>query len=284
MNHASEFTMIQAMKYGLWPGIDIDPNIISDVFRNQDCLACKMAKSNSIPRHLGSGVKSNIFGQVLSYDYVGPIKPLAFGGFNGMHIFTERSTNYSIIKLTKSKDNVPEELIQILSFFKSYKVNVEVFRCDAGSVEKGKEVREVLITNNIRFEPAPPESQQQNPVERFIQHLIKTVSTIITGQNNLPASFWGLAALYFCQTWNLSPNKLLTNSTPNYELTGKRTKILDVIRFQFGQPVISKVLQAKKLKKFDPANEAGYIVGTSGVSNGAMLVYIPSKSRSKIYV
>jgi hypothetical protein len=61
---------------------------------------------------------------------------------------------------------------------------------DAGSTENAIDVIAFLKEHNIEIDPAAPDEQQQNPVEREVQTLTKGVSALLLDQTALSSSQW----------------------------------------------------------------------------------------------
>ena len=89
MGHLSAQMMAGAIRNGSWINVPegITPSIVENIFNKIDCPACATGKRNKIPTPSGSGVQQLIPGWTLSYDYIGPINPPAYGGFTGIGVF-----------------------------------------------------------------------------------------------------------------------------------------------------------------------------------------------------
>jgi hypothetical protein len=176
--------------------------------------------------------------------------------------------------------------IQLVSASVSqYGHRMRVLRIDAGKVENSEEAAIFLNQSlQIRMEPAAPECQFQNPVERHVQTVQKGVGSMFVRQNNLGDEFWGLALSMFVQARNVCPNKISGEFSPWYFMTGKHPDVPRRFKFYFGEPVVSVILRAQVDSfTFTPYGEFGYAVGSIESTSGATLVYIPSRSGTRVY-
>jgi hypothetical protein len=113
---------------------------------------------------------------------------------------------------------------------------------------------------------------------------MKGISSMFARQNYLGKEFWGLAVLMFINTRNVCPNELSGIYSPYYFMTGKHPNIHRRFKFYFGEPVISVILRAQESSfTFSSRGELGYVVGSLDSLNGATLLYIPSKSNTRLY-
>ncbi len=92
--------------------------------------------------------------------------------------------------------------------------------CDAGKVELKTETVCQLKEWGINVDPASPECQYQNFVERSVQTACKGTATLLTAQNLLDHTFWGLALLHFTHVYNCTPNTNSGEQSPMFLLTG----------------------------------------------------------------
>jgi hypothetical protein len=285
MNHAaSPAVMARAIRYGAWPNVNIEPTVIEQVYLHQDCLPCLLGKMNRLPRSEGSGVKPNL-GEAVSVDYV-PVSVMSLGGFTGFYMFVEVTVGFKYAVLTKAHnaDILLSAIKLYMAYIHKYGHVLRFLRPDAGTVEKDIAMCTELALLGVTTDPAAPESQFQNDVERSVQTVVKGVGAVLARQLFLSNIFWHLALIAFIHASNCCPNTLSDDYSPWYHITHKHPNIPKWFKFYFGQPVVSVVLrQHKGSFKFAPHSEFGYAVGSSLGSNGATLVYIPSRGTDAVY-
>jgi hypothetical protein len=226
-----------------------------------------------------------------SVDYK-PINPTAIGGHTGFYFFVERCFIYKYVVFLKDPPNAISffnSVKQMCAYFSSYQKTITHLRLDAGTVEAAKDaIERINLELHITVNPAAPECQYQNPAERSIQTLLKGVGTMFVVANYLSNSFWALAIISFLDACNCTPNKRSGEYSPHFHLTGQHPNIDKRFRFVFGQPVVSILLKVdkqaiKQTNTFAPAAEYGYAVGSIEL-NFSTLVYLPHRSKSRVYI
>lgn len=283
---ASAAVMARALRSGAWPNVDVDPTIVEQVFLHRDCVPCLLGKLNHLPRSMGSRIPPSAIATSVSVDFK-PVTPIAIGGFIGFYLFVETTVLYKIAVLTKVHDSsaLLAAVQAVHAFFARYGHRMRYLITDAGTVEHAKELGIALNELGICIDPAAPECQFQNNTERSMQTVIKGVGSMFSHQDTLSASFWGLALIAYISASNACPNTLSGDYSPWYEVTHRHPDINKRFKFYFGQPIVSVILKQQKASfAFAPHAEFGYAVGAPEGSNGATLVYIPSRGTSKMYM
>ena len=100
----------------------------------------------------------------------------------------------------------------------------------------------------------------QNLAERYVQTIVKAVSTNLHGQSLLKANLWDYALFYVISCKNSTPNSKTGRETPSQMVTG--VKHFDLQRenlLSFGELVI--VRNTEKTWKFDPKNDVALYLG-----------------------
>jgi hypothetical protein len=153
-------------------------------------------------------------------------------------------------------------------------------RCDAGSTENDAGIANWLATEHgVTIDPAAVGKQNQNPVEREVQTLIKGVGCLLLDQDSLSSKWWCYAVQSWVQTANCRPNTnpAIENSTSPIELiTGVAPDIESKFLFPFGCPV-TFITPTGRDQHFSPSSKKGIAVGTTEGSNGATLVLVPGR-------
>ena len=180
----------------------------------------------------------------------------------------------------KSSKTYLAALQLVINFYNQYGYSVRVIRCDAGSTEADIEVIQSLNKHHhIHVDPAAVEHQNQNPVEREAQTLIRGVGCLFADQQMLSSKWWCYAVQSWIQTANCRPhsNPLIEGSTSAEELVTSVTPDIDKkFRFPFGCPV-SSIRAGPKEQKYDTIGEFGIAIGSTDGSNGATQLLIPGR-------
>jgi len=263
--------------------------LIHRVFKRQHCIACEIAKRRTLPQQIGSGIKENVVGHTLSADYVGPITPKTLGGANGFIIFKCTACGFRTIYLVKSKTAFVACISKVVNWWTRKGRRTRKIRVDAGTVENSMEVLAQIgdigmKTGGLELEPAPPGSQEKNPVERDIQWIKRRVALLLLEQNTLGAAYWGHALLDVIDSENMAVNSL------SRELEeGMRTAYFCVYghnpsmenrRYSWGQLL---TVQKQKARNMEVKNEIVAAVGIAEGEGGGVRVVIAGKGM-KVYI
>ena len=86
---------------------------------------------------------------------------------------------------------------KVRQFYQRHGVTIRRLRFDAGSVENSAAVTSYLSQKEVQIDPQPAavDEQNQNIVERDIQHLGNVVSACMEGAEEVTSAFWGLCVL-----------------------------------------------------------------------------------------
>jgi hypothetical protein len=134
-------------------------------------------------------------------------------------------------------------------------------------------VKQLLESKGIQPQHSLPYAHYQNLVERYIQTIVKAVSTVLHGQSLLKAHLWDYALFYVINCRNSTPNSKTGRETPSQMVTG--AKYLDLQcenLFTFGELAI--VRNTEKTWKFDVKNDVAlYLSHPRGTVNGGTVYY-----------
>ena len=214
-------------------------------------------------------------------DRLGPVTPVAMGGFTYLYLFVDLASDFWISILAKPPANGAQFLAAIQKvrlYFLKYGHVIKKLRFDAGVIENSALVIDHLSSISIQTDSAAPGAQYQNPVERHMQTLLKKTTTIIVDQKNLDATCWGLAALSSTDTRNSCPSpKNANNESPIFKVTNVHPDLSRRFKYAFGQSLACLIpsQQQKQQPKFGARAEIGFAVGSAPGSNGATLVLFP---------
>ena len=295
MNHPGREAMAQAIQSGQWilQGDDkkITPILIRKLFDKYPCTACALAKTNKLPQAQGSGLLPDQPGHTISFDYKGPINPTSTAGYTGVFIDIDVKTLYMRETPTKSKsaEDVIAHLKETISFYRSFGWVVKYIRCDSGSETLSEAVRFFLLNQGehppIYVSTSPPYSQQQDPVERSMQTMIKGVGALLVDQFMLPNTHWHSALRTWVMGHNATPNTHTPESTPLQEVTHKPPNLEVFFNFPFGCPVVinKEIGRTGPGGTFQTINDFGIALGDNPNGNGSIEVLIPGKHGREYY-
>lgn len=288
MNHPSSSVMARAIRDRAWTGIpdEITATLVERVFINQPCLSCCLGKVHHWTPGPGTGAPYPYIGYAVSIDYV-PVSIPAYGGFTAQFIVRELSIGYILVFLVKQKTEFVTVAQKIRSYFLQFKSALRIIYTDAGLVEMSESTRHQLALIHVAIHSAPPEQQNQNPVERTVQTLNYGISTMLAAQKFLPNEAWGLAAISYAATANATPNRLSGDSSPMFLLTGRHPHLPTMFKFSFGQPVVCPRLKQDPLRsqfRYGPYGELGFAVGSDPSATGAIRVYFPDRKRKSVFI
>ena len=286
MNHISSNTMCETVRAGAWEGVPewMTVVMIEKVMNKLHCIACEIAKRKTLPQQVGSGVREMRVGHTWSVDYVGPISPPTMYGATGFFIFKDMACSYRIAALVKSKTSLDRVLRNVIKTARRYGKSTHVIRVDAGTVENSQQINDTLAElgeyhGGMQLDPAPPGSQEKNPVEREVQTLKRRITTMLISQDNVTARYWGHALLSYIDTendsmninskaigeWGMTPTEAFTGNKPN----------LEKHEFRFGTVVTCQKMKVHKV--FEAKNELGVVVGTTKGKGGGHIVTMVGK-------
>ena len=288
MNHPSSSVMARAIRDRAWTGLpdNITATLIERVFTNQPCLSCSLGKVHHWTPGPGTGAPYPYIGYAVSIDYV-PVSTPAYGGFTAHFIVRELSIGYILVFLVKQKTEFVAVARKIRSYFLQFKSALRVIYTDSGMVEISESTHQQLALLHVTVRSAPPEQQNQNPVERTVQTLNYGIATMLAAQKYLSNEAWGLAAISYAATANATPNRLSGDSSPMFLLTNRHPHLPTMFKFSFGQPVICPRLKQDPLRsqfRYGPYGELGFAVGSDPIATGAIRVYFPDRKRKSVFI
>ena len=283
LNHPGSAVMARSLATHARTGVspDITPALVERVFSHQPCLSCHLGNARHSPHGPGTGAPYPYFGYALSVDYV-PVSVPALGGFTGFYLFRELLAGYIVVFLVKNKTKFMDAINRTHNHFLSHgHRRIALLLCDAGTVENSAASTRELAAFEITLNPAAPENQAQNPVERTVQTANHAISTMLLDQQFLGHDSWARAVLHWADTMNATPNTLSGEYSPHYWLSGTHPDLSRRFRFKFGQPVICPRLAATRKTdgfRFSPYGQLGFAIGSAG-DRGDILVCLPDNKR-----
>lgn len=212
-------------------------------------------------------------------DYQGEIHPTSVRGFSGFYLFKCLRSAYRHVVMVRDKTAATfnEALAYVIDFYNLHGHTVTKVRFDAGSTENSQSSADFLATNRIGVDPAAPDCQFQNPLEREAQTVSKGIATLLIDQSALGPSFWDYAAESWVHTANKTSGAYDSEGASPWELvTGQVPDISSTFQFPFGCPVTSHKTEERS-HHYETHSEFGIAVGSSQGSNHATLIYVPGK-------
>jgi hypothetical protein len=261
---------------------DITRGAVHKVFNHLHCTACELSKRNKADKTFGSGVQQPTPGETITVDYQGTITPTSARGHSGFFLAKCTASTYIHTQVTKSKDSTHyiNFLKDVIAFYRHHGHTVRYIRTDSGSTDTSEDVRLFLRDQGnhppIYVREAPVKEQNQNPVEREAQTMIKAMGAIMTDQYTLGATSWDYALSFWTKTHNSIPNSLTAKQSP-HEIVTSLQPDASHFRFPFGCPVTATNVMGREGATYDVINEFGIAIGSNDSGNGATKIIIPGR-------
>eukprot|EP00961_Rhodomonas_salina_P215539 2911556-Rhodomonas_salina.1 len=100
-----------------------------------------------------------------------------------------------------------------------------ILRSDGAGEYEDTKLNEWLTEIGIHHQYSAVDSQYQNALaEKFLNTIGKGIRAVLL-QSSLPVEFWGMAALYIVETYNVLPHSGIGNKIPQEEHTGRRADV-----------------------------------------------------------
>jgi hypothetical protein len=283
MGHASLDKMVASCRSGEWSEDEVTESDVKAIFKHEDCIICSLTKWNANPTLSGSGFIPNQPGSSVSIDEIPKISPPAIGGQRHATIAIDAAStlSYVFVHHDLTQETFQAHVNQLKVKFKKGNWKIKKLRYDAGTTGKSQFVQDFLDSEDIIFQNAPAEQQNQNPVERFIQTLIKMTSAILLDCVYLGPEWWSYALIHASNLWNSMPNSKTDGNSPYYLFYGVYPPSY---LFYFGQPVSVKRLMQEKELKFEARRMLGFVVGFPNPENPnkSTVCFVPAAGGRKI--
>ncbi len=200
-------------------------------------MVCALGKATRLPFPAAPLAHDVPPGNTWFVDLSGPLPVGAYGHGNAKYamMFVDAFTRVKCLYLLKVKSDA---LIGFLKFFQwTFEQNITVrqLRSDRGGEFVGNGVLNFLATKNIVLhQSATGDSETQGSIERQFRTLWNSIRCMLLDQD-LPSSYWGLAALYSVYLDNRSLAN--TDDVTRLELLTGRPPHVDRVHV-FGGPVV----------------------------------------------
>jgi len=171
---------------------------IQRVMNQNMCLPCILAKKNK-PKIKSPTIDTQTelqIGELLSGDIIRKIQPSTRDGCVYFYLFVDKRTGYIKAYTAKAKNGFATALEDVIDYFEGQGHKVKFFRSDSEQIMKWGPVKEFINKKGIKPQYSLPYAHYQNLVERYVQTVVKAVSTVIHGQSLLRAKLWVYALFY----------------------------------------------------------------------------------------
>ena len=270
--------MWKAIKYGHWKNSGIESQDVRQIWANNKCAACTMAKSNKIPKSIATDIRTLVPGEVISADPV-PVEIPGVSGAIWIYLFKDVCTQYWHGFLATTKTEFVECLEKVILWYKKEGWNPLIFRSDNEKLLRDVKTKVVMDKYNMTKQSSAPYQQYQNSVERDIQTMVKKISCVLHDQPLLPAKWWDYAFWHEVELHNRVPNSSTKNETPISMVRknehDKYTNVANTFNFEFGELVGIGIPKKARLWKFDTKRELGVYVGQPEGQVDSHLIYFP---------
>jgi hypothetical protein len=140
-HRASPGAIAAALRNGeAWSGVDVEftAAMVEKVFEYHKCIVCQIAKWNSPPVGVGSGIDVNLPGHTVYIDCVMGITPASNHGNTGFYLGTDNCTGKLFFKAIKSVNEFEGFLRSMHGYFTKHKHKMVVLIFDAARFENSK--------------------------------------------------------------------------------------------------------------------------------------------------
>jgi hypothetical protein len=132
----------------------------------------------------------------------------------------DKTSGYMSAYTSKTKDGFVTASENTITHFEDFGHKVNAFRSDSKQIMKWGPVKQVLDSMGIQPQHSLPYAHYQNLAERYVQTIVKAVSTNLHGQSLFKAILWVYALFYVINCKNSTPNNNIGRETPSQMVTG----------------------------------------------------------------
>lgn len=259
LGHVAKDTIIHMAKNRMVEGLKITDH---DKF---DCIACCFGKSKRTSHASKSTPKSQIAGQVLHFDTVGPIPRESIGGASYFVLCKDECSGYRRVEFMARKDEIPNRVKKIISQSKIDTGNdVLEINTDNGTEFVNKDLSTFLSSKGIIHNVSATYTPEQNGyIERDIQTVSDAARTMRI-EADLDKRYWAEAVNTAVYVLNRSVGSTKRKTTPYEAWFGQKPLLNNLHRF--GQQAIVHIEKVKR-DKLDPKGTLLMFVGYTSVYN-----------------
>ena len=219
---------LKLMRDGSAIGVKFTDAELSDF----QCDACILGKAHRAPIHNKPVEKCDTPGQRLHWDTCGPIKP-SLGKSIYMVIGVDEATNYYFIGFHKSKDTIPQTIIDTITKIDKMRGanTVKAIHSDGGGEFVSKDTAKWLASQGIKHTWSAAKTPEHNgKAERAIQSVVSSARCMLIN-SGLLITFWAEAVRMSCIVHNLAPTKANGNAPPALAWDNKPPNVSSIRTF-----------------------------------------------------
>jgi hypothetical protein len=200
--------MCTAINFGAWKNVKVTAEQVHRVMKQNPCLPCLLVKKNkpATANPEKNDLNELKIGELLSGDIIGKIQPATRNGDVYFYLFVDKRSGYMRAYTSKTEDGFVTALENTITYFEDFGHKVKAFRSDSEQIMKWGPVKQLLESKGIQPQHSLPYAHYQNLAERYVQTIVKAVSTNLHGQSLLKANLWDYALFHVVNCKNSTPN------------------------------------------------------------------------------
>jgi Reverse transcriptase (RNA-dependent DNA polymerase) len=267
MGHPSHRVLAEAISQGLITGTDVKPK---DVLNLPQCGPCIEGKQRRTAFPESSRKGTHKLGELIHFDYCGPLRTIAVGGYDGFILGTDDYSRIAVVVLMKGKGS-EDCLKAVNSVVARVRRQGDLWthpltvRFDRGREMVNNRFKAECSANGVNLETSTAHTSQQNGVAERMNGVLMEKVRVQLRASGLPFNQWGDVLVAAAMQHNRLPCSANPgNMTPWERFTGKKP---DVSYFHpIGQE--GYVLKLPRNApggpgKLGPVSEKGVLVGYS---------------------
>lgn len=250
-----------------------------EIIKQEDisCNHCPGGKATRAPHTMATTFEPKAVGDRVDMDLIGPIRQESLGKARYILLSRDSFSGFSHAYILKKKDEVCSALQTYIGEFEAQSGRrIKCVQADNGSEFDNQAVRTLLSVEHIQMRFSSAYTPEQNgTAERNNRVIIECARTMLA-QSQLPPELWAEAA-YTAVYLRNRVIKRGSKHTPYELFVGRKPFVGHLV--PFGMQVQSLV-NDRKLGKFHPKTEPGFIVGFTDREN-TYRVFLPASKRVK---
>ena len=201
---------------------------------------------------------------------LGPVQPVALGGYHFGVTFTGETSRYRYFFPLKTKDEVLGVFQQLVAELTALGFTVRQLRSDNGGEYISKEFKAYCSLHNIFQQFTPPNTPRSNSIsERFNRVLVERARTALDSAH-LPKFLWAAAMSAVTYLYNRTISTMHVSKTPFELLFGAKPNVRNLRAYGCSAFMYNFAAQGK----LDRRAFKGALVGYDHLSS-SYLIYIP---------
>ena len=217
---------------------------ISPCMCNDQCEACEIGKSTIKP--FPTATKPDNVLDIIVSDVCGLLPVKSFNGAIYFQTIIDVCSDYTEVKLLKSKDDTNQFVIQFVEMVKTQlKSKPKIFKSDNGGEYVNHKLTTYLQNKGIIFQNTVPHCPQQNGISERKNRTLMDATRTVMHNSGLPQTLWQEAIKNVIYTQNrivrkdetLAPIEIFFNS-----------KVSKPFFMEFGYPVFATTIKSTRNK------------------------------------